>query len=415
MAKIKWLVITALLLLNTASATVLQVSATTAGMTPGRAGVITLSLANLVTDIAYDTKVVLKGLNAPLTSDSVCNECELYSNAQQLCIRYEERCYSSVGDIYGGNSQDISFSVNVPEEIESGVYIADFEIHYESLNITSGASEDRKMTKKVAFSVESAHIKPDVNVQSISVPEEINPGEDFNLILLIENTGEVKAREVNVELITTDFSSKGQTNKVLVGDLNTNEAQNITYSLLSDSSLRPGVYDIGISITYSDESINYDETSSFGVSVGGATEFSVFIQNINPELITQDSDVSVILSIANIGVVDAESVSVSLNPSQGLSLGNINEDFLGDLDTGDFTTTSFTFNPDSEGELNLNLTLSYATPNGQRVSFDTIERITLEFEQPVTQQIPTDMIGWIVLIAVVIVIAYFFFRARKKK
>lgn len=403
-------------MISTASA-VLTVSDSTTGIVPGRTGVIILSLVNGATDIAYDTKIVLKSLDAPLNSSLTCNECIEYSTSRLMCFTFREDCYTSIGDIYGSNGQEAIFSIIIPENTKTGVYVAEFEIHYSSKNATTGQMEARYQTKKVAMSINSINVKPDINVNSVIMPETISPGDEFNISITIKNTGEVNARNVNLELITSDFKAKGGTNKESIGNLNINETSTINYTLLASASLNPGVYDLRLNATYSDESNSYSKVSSTGVLLDGLTDFNIFIQDISPDIITSDTEVSALISIANTGVVNAESVSVKLNPNNGITLSNNNEDFLGTLDVGDFTTTSFKFTPNNEGEINLNLTLSYTTPSGKRTSINTTQRIIIRFQDSTIKRsvTPNDVISVMVYAGVIIAVIYFYIKVKRKK
>jgi len=417
--KLVWGVIALLLTLNAASAlptSILQINDSTIGITPGKTGVIILSFSNAGNDIAYDTRVVLKSINSPLTSDSLCNNCLEYSNSQRMCLTYYDYCYTYVGDVYGGNGQDTSFKINVPENTESGVYVVEFEIHYGSKNTTTGVVESRRMTRRLALDINSVNVKPDINVKSITTTDIISPGDEFNMTIVLENSGEIESKETNLELITSYFKVKGKTNKVAIGDLGVNKQTSVTYTLLADAALTPGVYEVEFNTTYSDNENSYSKTSNTGILIDGVADFNVFIQDISPDIITINSELSTFISIANIGIINARSVSVEINPNSDIELGNNNEDFLGDLDAGDFTTTSFSFTPKREGELNIILTVKYTTPNGEKTEFNSTERIIIRYGGAEVKGMARGFdLTWLVYGGIAVVVVYFFIKKFIKK
>ncbi|HLE06456.1 MAG TPA: hypothetical protein VI790_03820, partial [Candidatus Nanoarchaeia archaeon] len=113
-ANIKWIII-ALLIINTASATI-QTSSLTTGLTPGKTGILTIRITNpSSTNTVYDTKIVLTGIDAPLISNKTCNECTSYSSTQKVCLTYKDYCYLTLGDLYSLNTKESVFKINVPE------------------------------------------------------------------------------------------------------------------------------------------------------------------------------------------------------------------------------------------------------------------------------------------------------------
>lgn len=410
-----------LLFLNAALATPAVLSPTTSniGLTPGKTGYITISLKNQGTDIAYSTKIVMTSLDSPLKSNNTCNDCIEYSSTQRVCLTYQDYCYLNVGDIASGDTKKASFKVSIPENTPADYYEAKFIVYYESKNATTNVLEKTKTELSEIINITSKTVKPDINIRkTIITPESINPGNEFNITFEIENSGELKARDIKLSLTTTNFKVKGTTNRILTDDMNASEARNITYTLFADASLPTGVYDVGLNASYTDNDNSYSTTSSTGVLIDGKTNFNVFIQDITPDIITPNSDVSVLVSVANTGIITAESVSIKINPDESVTLGNIQESFLGNLDSGGFTTASFNIKPNKEGEIKLNFTVTYTTTTGNKESFSKMDKIIIGYTQAVTSARENPLIqygGYLIYAAVIIIIAYFFIKAKRKK
>lgn len=412
-ASIKWIIV-ALLIINTASATI-QTSSLTTGLTPGKTGILTVRITNpSSTNTVYDAKIVLTGIDTPLTSNKTCNECVSYSDTQKVCLTYKDYCYTTLGDLYSLNTKESVFKISVPETIESGVYIANFEVEYGYPNLTSRVTETHRETISVPITITNSNVKPDINVKSVTTPEIIHPGEEFNITIELENTGKINAKELNLELISGVFEIKGKTNKVYLGDLSVNQVTTANYTIITDAKITPGVYTVELNMTYADDNKTYSKKTDTGVLVDGTTEFNVFIQDISPDTITKDTTINALISIANTGIINAESVTIKINPCSDIELGNVNQDFIGDLDTGDFTTTSFKFTPAREGELKIDLSIEYMTPSGKKATYNTTEMIVINYSEAVTSAPKITFSDILLAIITITVIAYFIKKRRKK-
>lgn len=410
--KIKWLII-ALLIINTANATI-QTSSTLTGLTPGEEGIITIRITNpSSTNTVYNAKIVLTGIDTPLTSNKLCNECISYSDTQKICLTYKDYCYTTLGDLHSLNAKESVFKINVPATIESGTYITNFEIEYGYPNLTTRSTEIHRETISAPITIQNNNVKPDINIKSINAPEIIHPGDEFNLTIELENTGKINAKEINLELISSVFKIKGMTNKAYIGDLTINETTTINYTIITDAKITPSVYTIELNMTYSDNNKTYNKKTETGVLVDGETQFNVFIQDISPDIITKDTTINALISIANTGILNAESVTIKINPCSDIEIENVNQDFIGDLDTGDFTTTSFKFTPTKEGELKIGLTLEYMTPSGKKTSYNTTETIVINYNKAITSA-PTISTSDALLVVVTIAFIVYFLKKRKK-
>ncbi|HLE06223.1 MAG TPA: CARDB domain-containing protein, partial [Candidatus Nanoarchaeia archaeon] len=276
-------------------------------------------------------------------------------------------------------------------------------------------TETHRETISVPITITNTNVKPDINVKSITTPEVIHPGEEFNITIELENTGKINAKELNLELISGVFEIKGKTNKVYLGELGINEITTANYTIITDAKTTPGIYTIELNMTYSDDNKTYNKKTDTGVLVDGTTDFKVFIQDISPDIITKDTEINALISIANTGIINAESVTIQINPCNDIKLGNVNQDFIGDLDTGDFTTTSFKFKPAKEGELKVGLTIEYMTPSGKKTTFNTTETIIINYSQAVTSAPKVTFSDVMLVIVAVMIIAYFLKKRRKSK
>ncbi len=405
---------------------VIQVNSSTTNMKPGETGYITISLSNDGAQPAYSTEISFTRLDEPLSSSRVCTNCMVYSTTRKFCLNYAQECYYQMGDVYGNDAKDITYEISIPVNISTGYYLAEFLIRYISYNSTSSTELTKYVYKHEILRIENNEIKPDLIInKAVTNPEVINPGQKFNATLSIENSGSFNASNTKVRINSTSFSTYSAPNIASIGNLSISEVKEVLFELVSDKSLLPGVHAIAINLTYDKDSDNhYSLLGDFGVIVGGNSTFEVFIQDIDPELIVNGTDTAVILSIANTGIMDADSVSIKLHSSQDIALKNVREDYIGDLDSGDFTSSSFSFIPEKQGSIELIFELSYTNQLGERINYNFTESIYLGYAPVMDASgirfawLPEWLLGnsgAIILIAVIVMLLYFFLKSKRKR
>ncbi len=364
-----------ILLVLGVSHAVLQISSSYT-LSPGKQGVIMLSFSDQ--EITRNLKVAFNSIDSPLSANT-CSKCIEYSTLRKACIKYSDDCYDNIGDI-SLMSKDIAYKVFVPDNISSGTYLAQFSIKYTQVNLTTNTEKDIIVIKRIPLTINNNLVKPDIKITKLIMPQTVKPGQEFNITIFLTNLGSQKAKNVVLQILNIDTISSS--NKLFVGDILPNKTTKIIVSLIASPNTIPGVHTILFNISYSDvNQLKYFDQSSAGILIDGPTEFQIYIQSVDPEVFEENSSISILFGIANTGIVNAKSIGIMLNPSEDYNISNVNQDFIGDLDSGDFTSTSFKIIPNKEGEINLNLTLNYTTPSGKHISFNTIQRIVVRYSK----------------------------------
>lgn len=327
---------------------------------PGEKGYLTLTLSNDGDSPAYNTKFTLIGLESPLTSDKLCSICLLYDSTRQLCLQYKDYCYINLGNIYGSNVKMYSVPIIIPENVTSGYYKADFQLEYN--NGSSG--ETAYIDYSVLLKINNENSNPNLVISSIVLPSEgINPGEEFEVILNIKNDGAQTAENIKLELESESFKTIGTSSIIKLSDIPGGSTEQVVLNLISDDSTSIGVHDATINLTYSKNSYSYSSVSSFGLRVGGVTtNFEIFVQKISQDT---SGAISLDVSVANVGLVNAKSASLTLNNGEVI-VSSLNSKYIGDLASGDYTKASFTF---TQGQIRNNTRQegNNTIPNGNQI------------------------------------------------
>jgi len=403
-------------LVNNASAlttSVLQVNHTVTDMTPGKAGIISLSLTNLGTDISYNVKTVLNSLDNPLNSTLLCNDCNTYSNSQKRCITYEDYCYVIVGDVYGSNGQNVVYKISVPEDIDSGYYVASFDIHYDSKNITTGVMESRQITKKVAFNINSLD-EPDIIIEKVDSMGVINPGNDFSFILNLSSDHDLR----NVELSINPGEASGivlndDTNIRKFGELIVGDEQQVIFNLITGEEVTLGTKVIPISVSYFYDGVQYFENFTTGLEVTGLAELSFSDIETVPFNPVVDEQFKLRVEVENTGSTSAENVTISLLSD---TLTGLNRKFTSSIKKNNFGETVFYLTPSVDGLNEFQVIVEYSDELGNHVLTDSFNiMISRSLISRVIDLILNYLIYIVIVIAIIIWLALFKGKHRKKK
>jgi len=439
----------------------IQVSTTKTNMQPGETGYLQVSVKNEGSGIAYSTGLVLTGLEKPLSSGMLCSSCELYSTLRNTCLEYSSDCKNNLGDVYQGNTKMFTFPISIPANASSGYYTVNYQVIFK--NDTTGSFNYNDLSELIY--VNNPLSNPDLVITSIAQSKtEINPGEEFSLMIDIDNSGLSVAESIKATIVSDTFKTSGSSNTVRISDISGESSGLLTFKLVSDDSASIGVHEVTVKLNYTSNGENYQSQSTFSLRLGGkTTDFELYVLDI--------SSSSIGLRLANVGLIDAKSVSVKLD-SGIISTGGIDSKYIGDLLSGDYAKVSFSYSsksnnmtagsfnrtrtmpsdfnqdvmPQREGNITmpadmkgqslnglipLTFAVSYTNPLGERITESIIKEIDFSvissssatvFTTARTTSTSTNngvnittVISWVFIAGVFVVVAYFFRKSRRKK
>jgi hypothetical protein len=227
----------------------------------------------------------------------------------------------------------------------------------------------------------------------------------------------------------------GISNRQFIASIGGGSSLDIPVNISVASTVTPGVYPLSVQLAYRDKSgMAQNFSSSIGIKIGGTTDFDVGLQSYSAGTAS--------LSIANIGVNPATSVSVSVPEQSSFAVSGANSVFLGTLNAGDFSVASFQLTSRFSRTVNGGGTsASTSTPSGALSNGLTVEITysdTSGARQTVQKQITLNLAAaesgsttttrnrgflglsetvWIAIVAVIVaaVALLWFFKFRKKK
>lgn len=279
----------------------------------GTAGYVKLTLANTGT--------------ADATGISVYYD---YSQSTSQLVLY-------AGTISANSNAQVTIPFKVPQQLSGGIYLINMNIYY-----TPSTSTSQKLSSFSVPIIVSQYEPLEVSTRG-STSGSIAPGDKFQLILAVNNTGGV----VNNLLVTTpqnsSFSLEGTTQESL-GDIPSGSGTNVTISLVSSSSTPIGQYTIPLVFTYQDASGNtasetlyvgpvsvLEASTQFRLSmeplsateVGSEATFKITLENSGTNPLTAIVDVNSTTAFTPLGVsrLYFESVEPGQSVSQNVTIG----------------------------------------------------------------------------------------------
>ena len=373
---------------------------------PGSDGYLQLTLKNAGTAGAYNIQVNGISYDPYITVDS--------SGIRNL------------GSLGSGDSTTYLFKFSVSSSAPTGLYTIRFSINYYN-------SADYSWSEINPTAVVSVQAPSSLGISSVE-PSTLSAGETTNLNFSLVNSGVGAISNIVLtwQMPDNEILPLGISNRQIIPSLNGGSSVTVPVNVAVSSSASPGVYPMTISLSYFDKSgTKQNVTTSVGIKIGGTTDFDVVVQD--------SSSGTTSLSIANIGVNPATSVSVSIPNQQNFAVSGAASTFLGILNPGDFGVASFQISsrfstanrsatasanqiPDAR---NLNVEISYSDTSGERqvvqkaVSLNPSVSATSSNSGSFTRSrgllSGTVLYALIAIIGVVIVFLVWFFKFRKRK
>jgi len=349
------------------SAVTLQIISSNTGMNPGQTGYITLSVQNKGTDSAYNVEAGLTNLDQGLSSNNLCTSCSYYSSDRNVCFTYKTECLIKSGTILAGETKTINIPVSVAENVTSNTYSSDYILRYSTVQGSTDYSSYVYLSGSHFMEITNSAFNPNLIIDNIKVSDNINPGEKFTATLVIKNTGGETAKNPLLTLTSAVFSTYNSSNIFSLNDIPAGESVEFNVQLVSSSSDSVGSQKINYELEYGD----YLSAGNFAIVLGGGCEFELFTKTI-----TESTTVTTKFSLANIGLTDANSVSVKLLDSNYYSVV-LGESYLGELESGNYGSVTVEFSQMKGFDGTLNFQVSYTNPFGERKSANISKKISL--------------------------------------
>lgn len=314
-----------------------------------------------------------------------------------------------VGDIKQGDSEQVIFELDVPENFPDGTYRVKVKIMFDDQTISRYAIvEVVNPRKKILLDIENVHTDKAI----------INPGDFFTLRVGIVNLGSETARDVRVAwALEGAFVPHKSDTQAYLGTIEPENQRVARFEILVDKDADPRAYPINLTIFYADEDGAEQAPLSQNISVvvGGPTEFFIDIASSTKIEAGSTSDLTIV--VANTGSGDANSLILTLKAKPPIDVVGPNEVYMGTVKMDDFDTARFSVSVDeaaNPGLYPLRIDLTYKDPLGVKRSLS--EEFQLEIPSRAAPPVPGGL-GFLMLPIMVAVVAAalgVYIRLRRK-
>ncbi len=265
----------------------------------------------------------------------------------------------SIGTINDwGDQRTAKFRIHVNPDALEGDYYFNIYITYKGQQISSG-TQAGPTTTKLVDQILTIKGKPLIVLVNSTLGT-IAPMSINKVTLLFKNagTGTVQnaVAEINLAGVNTNsaFSILGGGTQFSLGNMKAGDEASITFDLAVDIAARPGVYNLPVRITGMN---NYSSDNYAGLVVAGTTDFDISYQ---------ETLGSFSLNVANVGVNPASAVTVKIPAQKNFTTTGSSSSVLGNLNSGDYTSTIFQITKNSGAGNNLELEIQYSDTSGKR-------------------------------------------------
>ncbi len=187
-----------------------------------------------------------------------------------------------VGDIPGGKTASVSFSVKVPADAAAGNYTIPLQVHYVYLKTAEQFGQDaisytyRDVDETLDLPI---RIKPRAMLEAVSISSEhLNAGTEGYLQIAIRNRGSEDAKDAVVRIARNGNSPVIPTDSSLfVGEFPAGSSREARFKVSVSRDAGEGDYPIDLSCQYtnSEGDVVTSDILTIGVPVGGKIQFSV--------------------------------------------------------------------------------------------------------------------------------------------
>ncbi|MBU7022726.1 MAG: hypothetical protein HXS40_01050 [Theionarchaea archaeon] len=234
-----------------------------------------------------------------------------------------------------------SFTLKAYREYAVTVTKAGFASHSEQVDL----EEDTTLTVTMDFQPQL----PELHVMSYMVqPEEVSPGELFELRLQIKNEGTGDALNVSVSFASSEYFSPAQpSSSAYFERLDIGRVRSVKQMFAVSGEAPSGVYDLELTISYQDPSITFHTTQA-KVSISIKRKLLLKLLNVTyPQELDRGNTFTFSADVANIGRFAVNGVYLEVESDMDWEYTSY---YIGSLEAGDFDTFEADVTPYETGE-----------------------------------------------------------------
>ena len=305
--------------------------------------------------------------------------------------------YKQIGELGPGQSIPITFLIRAPTK--DGIYFPEIWI-----DVTGGESVRQPILVNVNTQI--ALLKKPALTALKTIPDGVNPGDDFPVRVILNNDGLSRADQIMVVVNSSTPSITPKTpNTYHVGTLLKGENASLDMVFSSDKKAPIGLNPVLLTLTYANaDGTITTQTETLGIHVKGKAKIGIASVSMDPERIKKGDQVSLIIRLENTGTDNANSVKASID----LPMSGGKDAYVGKIEPNNDAPAVFALQAGNPGTYPYNLSVQYEDDYGVQTRNETLQMTVND----------GDSTGLIAAILLILIIGggggYWYFVLRKK-
>jgi len=250
----------------------------------------------------------------------------------------------AVGDIPGGETASVAFTVKIPADAVAGNYTLPLKVTYLYLKNAEQYGQDaisytyREMDETLDLPI---RIRPEAMFETLSISgEHLNAGTEGYLILEVRNSGSEDARDAVLMIARNENSPVIPTDSSLfIGEFPAGSSRESRFKVAISRDAGEGSYPLDVSCRYTNlegDTVTSD-VLTIGVPVGGKIQFSVVSP---PSQVHAGQKVVIEVEYQNTGSALARQAQARISAVDPFT-SNDDSAYLGDLAPGEKTVARY--------------------------------------------------------------------------
>ncbi|MBW2999446.1 COG1361 S-layer family protein [Candidatus Woesearchaeota archaeon] len=277
-------------------------------------------------------------------------------------------------------------------DAKSGVYEPKFFLTHEG----------RVYFKDVKISVVGV---PDLTITDVTKSSTVvKPGDNFTLGFSITNKGTGMAKNVRVSLNLNNSLIAQPDNTEYISSIEIDESADTKFDLIVGKNAEVKVYNIPITLTSLDEMGNtITSTETVNIEVIGSAKLNPAQISTTPPIVYSGQDFTLIVRVENSGKGDAKRSNAVLY----MPFGETSNSFMGIIEPGEDLPAVYMLKAGKAGKYDYSMKIYYTDDLGEHETTHSIQVY-------ITKKPLNITLIFGLAIAVILVLAYFLFKKRRK-
>jgi len=351
-------------------------------LAPGDHGTIAVVLKNTAdTATLHESSGIVSGgsfttvksVDIPITIDAV----SLLGNG----ITVISDTYRQFGALGPGQSATVTFAIQAPNKED---------IYFPEVWVDINGGKSIRYPIPVNVNARNQVLRAPTIIVGKTLPESVNPGDSFSVLLNLENAGMLRAGHIlmTVNTSSTSIGVKGS-DTIALNDLEGGASRGATIDFITDKNAPIGLQKVNLIFDYQmPDGTTKRQTEAIEIPIKGKAELGFVTVDTNPLRLTEGTPFDLTIRIENTGTGEAKQVSATVN----LTVEGKKEAFIGKIKPGNDAPAIFLLEGAKAGTTPYTITINYTDDMGEH----TMTR-QMNLRVP-----PTDQTGNIIMILIVL-------------